>query len=76
MRAPNSSKKITIYCYDWDTNQFLKKFDGVRSMTKELGYSKNSTTSIRAKLNKNIPFIKIINGKIYKKRIISEPFNK
>jgi hypothetical protein len=55
-----SSHKVPIYCYDYDTKEFVVKFEGVRGMARELKLASN--TQIYRKLDNNKRFNTVYNG--------------
>lgn len=56
----SASNKKSVYCYDFNSKQFITHFIGIRAMARELQISSN--TQIYRKLNNNKPFKCVYKG--------------
>lgn len=68
------ANKKSVYCYDWDTNKFLMKFEGIRIMMRALNFK--NIQSIRVKLDICKPFNVTINNVKYKMLLLSKPLTR
>jgi group I intron endonuclease len=61
--------KKKVFCFDWNTGEYLMEFAGIRIMERAVG---KNNSYIRHKLDKNKPFLCTINNVEYKMNLKSK----